>query len=357
MPNIPEHRNFAEFTYSNNTANSSNSSQSSLALPFGAVFVLSTVGALLFAVGRKQRIFGEDRNEHEVKQVEKLKLGFVAEIESNFNLPRNILKSTAQALDSTMQMTASQFKSSFSIPNLENDEKINASVPHLPPLTPLTICTRNHSDIFFEPRSSDTSKKIVAVPRRKQSMTIDASIFSSNCRESVTVNPRSTSFLAQQEKDKDSFLTKEYTQEELFSASQALDTSTNSSMTSVSVMSARIMTYRVVEPWEPQRFDELDLHVGEIVHVYQIYKDGWCEGFVDGAEEDEGAFPRICLSEFTLSIGELDTAGNNSEKIGESEKLSDNEFFSDTTQDLETTADGTQPNLEFLESPEQSSSS
>ncbi|KAJ3118510.1 hypothetical protein HK100_000590 [Physocladia obscura] len=52
--------------------------------------------------------------------------------------------------------------------------------------------------------------------------------------------------------------------------------------------------YEVQQPWVPQRFDELELFVGETVIVYQIFEDGWCDGRVEDTEET-GAFPFACL--------------------------------------------------------------
>ncbi|KAJ3385567.1 hypothetical protein HDU84_002163, partial [Entophlyctis sp. JEL0112] len=88
--------------------------------------------------------------------------------------------------------------------------------------------------------------------------------------------------------------------------------STSTSLTSVSGSSGKIMRYRVVESWTPQRFDELSLHVGDIANVYQFFEDGWCEGFIDGCEED-GMFPRICLDDFAISITELNQEATESQ--------------------------------------------
>ncbi|KAJ1567979.1 hypothetical protein HK405_004076, partial [Cladochytrium tenue] len=51
----------------------------------------------------------------------------------------------------------------------------------------------------------------------------------------------------------------------------------------------------VVEPWFPQRFDELALSPGEEVVVHRVYEDGWCDGRVCGTGE-EGVFPLACLA-------------------------------------------------------------
>ncbi|ORY45641.1 hypothetical protein BCR33DRAFT_716283 [Rhizoclosmatium globosum] len=52
--------------------------------------------------------------------------------------------------------------------------------------------------------------------------------------------------------------------------------------------------YEVVDPWIPQRFDEIELFPGDFVVVYQVFGDGWCDGKVEGTEET-GAFPLACL--------------------------------------------------------------
>ncbi|KAJ3093596.1 hypothetical protein HDU96_002156 [Phlyctochytrium bullatum] len=52
--------------------------------------------------------------------------------------------------------------------------------------------------------------------------------------------------------------------------------------------------YEVTVPWIPQRFDELALAPGEMVVVYKVYEDGWCDGRVLSTGE-EGVFPMACL--------------------------------------------------------------
>ncbi|KAJ3029565.1 UNVERIFIED_CONTAM: hypothetical protein HDU68_011779 [Siphonaria sp. JEL0065] len=81
--------------------------------------------------------------------------------------------------------------------------------------------------------------------------------------------------------------------------------SANTSTTSVSMLSAKIMRFKVEKPWIPQQPDELLLNVDDIVHVYQTYNDCWCEGFVEGAENQFGMFPRDCLGEHPLSLWDL----------------------------------------------------
>ncbi|KAJ3295944.1 hypothetical protein HDU79_007910 [Rhizoclosmatium sp. JEL0117] len=87
---------------------------------------------------------------------------------------------------------------------------------------------------------------------------------------------------------------------------QLAQDSKRSSCTSVSILSSQVMRYRVERPWIPQQKDELALKVGDIVHVYQVFNDCWCEGFVDDdVEEKEGMFPRECLGEHPLSLWDL----------------------------------------------------
>jgi hypothetical protein len=52
----------------------------------------------------------------------------------------------------------------------------------------------------------------------------------------------------------------------------------------------------VIEPWFPQRFDELRLEPGMRIIVLKTYEDGWCEGRIEGSSEDEtGVFPLACV--------------------------------------------------------------
>ncbi|KAJ3346704.1 hypothetical protein HDU83_002789 [Entophlyctis luteolus] len=82
--------------------------------------------------------------------------------------------------------------------------------------------------------------------------------------------------------------------------------SSQTSRTSVSVVSAKVQHYRVEKDWVPQQSDELELKEGDIVHVYQMYNDSWCEGFVERAGGDmDGFFPQECLSVEPLSLWEL----------------------------------------------------
>ncbi|KAJ3209094.1 hypothetical protein HDU82_001396 [Entophlyctis luteolus] len=82
--------------------------------------------------------------------------------------------------------------------------------------------------------------------------------------------------------------------------------SSQTSRTSVSMVSAKVQHYRVEKAWVPQQSDELELKEGDIVHVYQMYNDSWCEGFVARASGDvDGFFPHECLSGEPLSLWEL----------------------------------------------------
>ncbi|KAJ3069184.1 hypothetical protein HDU98_007741 [Podochytrium sp. JEL0797] len=97
--------------------------------------------------------------------------------------------------------------------------------------------------------------------------------------------------------------------------------STHTSTTSVSMLSAKVNRFTVEKPWVPQQDDELPLAVGDIVHVYQVFNDCWCEGFVDGNEDAFGMFPRDCLGEFPLSLWDL--AQSESANLDEGSFLND----------------------------------
>ncbi|KAJ3246208.1 hypothetical protein HDU78_007658 [Chytriomyces hyalinus] len=80
------------------------------------------------------------------------------------------------------------------------------------------------------------------------------------------------------------------------SLSKATD-SASSSLSSVSTIESDIEVehrFEVIEPWMPQRYDELELLVGDTVVVYQMFEDGWCDGKLEGSDET-GAFPAACL--------------------------------------------------------------
>ncbi|KAI9343133.1 hypothetical protein BDR26DRAFT_858608 [Obelidium mucronatum] len=97
--------------------------------------------------------------------------------------------------------------------------------------------------------------------------------------------------------------------------------SSHTSTTSVSMLSAKVMRFKVEKPWIPQQDDELSLNIDDIVHVYQVFNDCWCEGFVDGAEDQLGMFPRDCLSEHPLSLWDL--ANKSDEKITQTDSTED----------------------------------
>ncbi|KAJ3214487.1 hypothetical protein HDU67_001619 [Dinochytrium kinnereticum] len=75
--------------------------------------------------------------------------------------------------------------------------------------------------------------------------------------------------------------------------------SVSSSLSSISTIPSESgndyeFRYEVVVPWIPQRFDELPLAPGEMVVVYKVYEDGWCDGKLVSNNE-EGVFPMACL--------------------------------------------------------------
>jgi hypothetical protein len=53
--------------------------------------------------------------------------------------------------------------------------------------------------------------------------------------------------------------------------------------------------YEVIEPWLPERFDELALTPGDVVLIKNVYEDGWCEGHLIGKDQEIGAFPMACV--------------------------------------------------------------
>ncbi|KAI8613908.1 hypothetical protein BC830DRAFT_1129961 [Chytriomyces sp. MP71] len=78
-----------------------------------------------------------------------------------------------------------------------------------------------------------------------------------------------------------------------------------------------VAVFEVKHPWTPLNADELKLNEGDIVHVYQIFGDDWCVGFVMGREEVEGTFPRDCLSDAPLDVAmeEEDLEDKKEEKV------------------------------------------
>ncbi|KAI9343134.1 hypothetical protein BDR26DRAFT_249535 [Obelidium mucronatum] len=347
---------------------SSDTTTSSSVIPIGAgVFALVAVGALLFAkFGYKRPL--EDHYETD-PHVEKVKRGYIAEIEENFKLPQNILKSTTAAVNIGHNATpplifqdrqgATKFpqplnQTSFDMlkspgkvqltPILTNISQSTRNTP--PTLAPIsTADAQQDNNLNLEYHESEyIPRKIIQAPRRKHSITLDIApnqVIQQN-RPSLKgaagamphisdeISDEIENTLHNGENKLAKSIANSYAGSSAFlGASQGIFESANSSMTSVSVSSSKVLRYKVVEPWIPQRFDELDLHVGEIVHVYQTYKDGWCEGCVDGSEDEEGMFPRVCLGEFALSIGDLDKeyehdggikAAMSSEAVADTEK-------------------------------------
>ncbi|KAJ3321502.1 hypothetical protein HDU76_014086 [Blyttiomyces sp. JEL0837] len=85
----------------------------------------------------------------------------------------------------------------------------------------------------------------------------------------------------------------------------SVDTSASSISTDTSVVENRgIARYEVSEPWMPMRFDELALTPGLFVIIYKVYEDGWCDGRVEGTDE-EGVFPMACLKNRAMSLYNL----------------------------------------------------
>ncbi|KAJ3029564.1 UNVERIFIED_CONTAM: hypothetical protein HDU68_011778 [Siphonaria sp. JEL0065] len=320
------------------------SSASNNAIPIGAgAIALVAVGALMFAKfgynnKPKRNELQELENDPHVGKVQR---GYIAEIEDNFKLPQNILKSTAAAVNMGHQQhhiaapplifqdrQATTYQKQPPLSFFGNNKVQLTTVKPIPNNTKHSNMSNTNNDDEHDDEYQDSEyapRKFVQAPRRKHSITLDIDanqLIQQNRHSQIKNAPpgmsqipddpesgfQSESSLLRSSNGGDSgaFLT----------ASQGIFESANSSMTSVSVSSSKVMKYKVVEPWIPQRFDELDLHVGEIVHVYQTYKDGWCEGCVDGAEDEEGMFPRVCLGEFALSIGDLDTTEDGKDELG-----------------------------------------
>ncbi|KAJ3011936.1 UNVERIFIED_CONTAM: hypothetical protein HDU68_001452 [Siphonaria sp. JEL0065] len=307
------------------------------AIPIGAgAIALVAVGALMFAKfgynnkPKRNKLQELENNPH----AGKVQRGFMAEIEDNFKLPQNILKSTAAAVNMGQQQqlfpappltfqdrqanTFSNYK--VQLTNSNNSKHSNTGTTNAP-----SSDDDENDDALEYQESEYAPRKFVQAPRRKHSITLDIDanqlIQQNRLSQIKNVHPGMSKIPDDPESgsQSESSLLRSSNGDGsnvFLTASQGIFESANSSMTSVSVSSSKVMKYKVVEPWIPQRFDELDLHVGEIVHVYQTYKDGWCEGCVDKAEDEEGMFPRVCLGEFALSIGDLDTIDDGKGELG-----------------------------------------
>ncbi|KAJ3235727.1 hypothetical protein HDU81_000208 [Chytriomyces hyalinus] len=336
---------------SENPIVSSSPSNNSLPVGIGAVALITIGAALLFTrLGYfKRSTAAPPVNNSPSKPVEP-KAGYITETEANFKLPPNILKTTKAALDLEPPLISPP-------PALVFHSGLDTSpVQTLPPRVQITggpapLSLRQLSDVEKEVFAMDASletpveysgfrvataeyfpRQIIVAPRRKQSISLDvdtgipvrpSSMYSGRVIPLVSIEDnesttRSTPLLTEDPATPivSSFLPPRGISAQSIrlgsanlnvSTSQGFVGSFNSSTTSVSVASSKVMHYKVTEPWIPQRFDELELHVGEIVVVYQSYKDGWCEGCVEGSEEEEGMFPRVCLGQYAISISDLRT--------------------------------------------------
>ncbi|KAJ3080586.1 hypothetical protein HDU99_007980 [Rhizoclosmatium hyalinum] len=354
-----------DFTVGNNGSISNNVAQPSttnIAIPVGAgVFALVAVGALLFAKFGRRNHQQPESGGTEPTQAEKAPRGYIAEIEDNFKLPQDIIKSTAEAVNL--------------VPNVNKIQLSPITAPP-PALTPLDSIDIETVPLEYHQLQEYAPRKVVQAPRRKHSITldIDTSAALSGTRPSTNARPMpgiadissgdnlAVKSLMDLYPSSASYSANSLSKEEEQAQQDPEYASANSSMTSVSVSSQKVLRFKVVEPWVPQRFDELDLHVGEIVHVYQTYKDGWCEGCVEGADEEEGMFPRVCLAEFALSIGDLNKAtgttnssnknpsqisATSSEIVGEEEKRSSEIVSSQSPPEPTTTENSDQ--LEMMD--------
>ncbi|KAJ3242438.1 hypothetical protein HDU81_003144 [Chytriomyces hyalinus] len=143
--------------------------------------------------------------------------------------------------------------------------------------------------------------KAVVIPRRKESISMDGPMNLDNIKR----RPSNGGTLSKAAHRKSSPLTPYETPSDTVnkvlesmgnSLSKATD-SASSSLSSVSTVESDTEVehrFEVIEPWMPQRYDELELLVGDIVIVYQMFEDGWCDGKLEGSDET-GAFPAACL--------------------------------------------------------------
>jgi hypothetical protein len=94
-------------------------------------------------------------------------------------------------------------------------------------------------------------------------------------------------------------------------------TSSSSSLSTVSTVSSEgaVARYEVLEPWFPQRFDELALSPGDFVVVTKVYEDGWCDGRLETSDE-EGVFPMACLKGRAWSFFGMIEGGLMPEDVG-----------------------------------------
>ncbi|KAJ3258309.1 hypothetical protein HDU77_002371 [Chytriomyces hyalinus] len=340
----------SNYSAENPIVSSTSPSSNSLPVGIGAVALITIGAALLFTrLGYLKRATPTSPVDTSPGKSEEPKAGYVNETEANFKLPPNILKTTKAALEIEPPLISPP-------PALIFHSRLETSpAQELPPRVQITggpapLSLRQLSDVekeVFAMGALETPveyagfrvataeyfpRQIIVAPRRKQSISLDvdtgipvrpSSMYSGRVIPLVSIEDnesttRSTPLLSLDTEDPAtakaaSFLpSKGISAQSIRLGSANLNVSTsqgfvgsfNSSTTSVSVASSKVMHYKVTEPWIPQRFDELELHVGEIVVVYQSYKDGWCEGCVEGSEE-EGVFPRVCLGQYAISISDL----------------------------------------------------
>ncbi|KAI8831292.1 hypothetical protein BJ741DRAFT_617206 [Chytriomyces cf. hyalinus JEL632] len=340
----------SNYSSENPTVSSTNPSSNSLPVGIGAVALITIGAALLFTrLGYFKRATTSPVDAGPNKE-EEPKPGYVTETEANFKLPPNILKTTKAALEIEPPLISPP-------PALIFHSRLETSpAQELPPRVQITggpapLSLRQLSDVEKEVFAMDAletpveyagfrvataeyfPRQVIVAPRRKQSISLDvdtgipvrpSSMYSGRVIPLVSIEDnesttRSTPLLSLDTEDPATAKTTSFLPSKGISAqsirlgsanltvstSQGFVGSFNSSTTSVSVASSKVMHYKVTEPWIPQRFDELELHVGEIVVVYQSYKDGWCEGCVEGSEEEEGMFPRVCLGQYAISISDL----------------------------------------------------
>ncbi|KAJ3199560.1 hypothetical protein HDU82_000327 [Entophlyctis luteolus] len=152
------------------------------------------------------------------------------------------------------------------------------------------------------PNSLSPSRAVV-IPRRTSSIGVGNPLGNSDGRNRVSLVGRSNEKRSSvQNKPKMTSMQRENlplsaeAPEKSRSEQQVID-SIESLASSLSIESDEMDaedTYEVLEHWAPQRFDELELFPGEMVFVYHLYEDGWCDGRVEGTEEN-GSFPFACL--------------------------------------------------------------
>ncbi|KAI8611419.1 hypothetical protein BC830DRAFT_1171903 [Chytriomyces sp. MP71] len=196
------------------------------------------------------------------------KSGYIAELEANFKAPAEILKTTAAAFAPS--------PIGFDPPDEDETPQGTPGKSAPPPLRRISDAEMDYLtgfNVATGKYNTSSERRSVIVPRRKQSISLDVDSrvpyrpASENRVKSTSMIPihdttesgvtHSFSDVCDREADVEG------------GESEAYLGSTNTSTTSVSVASSRVIRFKVIEPWVPQRFDELDLHVGEIVLVYQ----------------------------------------------------------------------------------------